>query len=242
MKLLVLMAGPNKLETNDSYPFFLTEVNGKILLETVIESYLPARFSESIFCIKKDDIEIYNLDSIIRSIVPNAKIVGVGKTKGSVCTALLAGEYISGDDELLVVSSDDFISSGVEKIINTYRNNEADLGVVYFNSVHPRYSFIRRDSNGSICEFTEKKPVSREALVSFWYFRHGSDFIENAENVIRKGCTVNGAFYMSQSLNEMLLRQKKIVAVKVESNIFHSFKSERQLASLITKLSAEREK
>lgn len=242
MKLLVLMGGPNKNEGGNPYPLYLTEIKGKILLETILENYTKANFSECVFCVRKDDIESFNLDSIIKSIVPNAEVVGVGKTKGAICTALLASEFVDGEEELLVVSADDFISSGIGEILAEYRKSAADVGLSAFTSIHPRYSFIRRDADGEISEFTEKKPVSREALASFYYFRHGSDFIEGAKNVIRKDCLINGAFYISQILNEMILKQKKIVSVNVPNEDFHSFKTERQLASLIARLSSEGEK
>lgn len=242
MKLLMLMGGPNKSESNNPYPLYLTEIKGKILLESVLEKYSYLNFSESIFCIKQEDIDSFNLDSIIKSIMPQSKIVVLtGNTKGAVCTALLATEFIDNEEELLVASADDFINAPLTQYVDIYRKEKADVGLVYFSSVHPRYSFIKRDENNKPCEFTEKRPVSRQALASFFYFKKGKDFVEGAHNVIRKDCTINNSFYISQILNEMILMQKVISTQNVKNEDFHSFKTERQLASLISKMAAEKE-
>ena len=240
MKLLVLMGGPNRIVGNSPYPVFLTEIKGETLLEKLLKRYEIPELTEYIFCIKQDDADSYNLDAIIKSIIPSAQIVILrGSTRGAVCTALMARDHIDCEEELLVVSVDDFIDSDISKLVVQYRKENADVGIANFNSIHPRYSFVRRDADGNISGFAEKKPVSREALASFFYFKNGADFTDCAFNVIRKDCMINNSFYISQVLNEMLLRNKKICAVSINGEMFHSFKSERQLLSLIETLSAK---
>ena len=234
MKLLVLMGGSRGLESTSTYPLFLTEIKGKLILEEILKKYLRHDFSQVVFCVKQDDIDSFNIDSIIKSIIPSAIIVPIkGNTQGASCTALLAQEFIDTDEELLVVSCDDYVESDINKIINAFLGHDSDVGLVSFDSVHPRYSFIKKDDSGAICQITEKKPVSRDALASFFYFRHGSDFVSAAQDEIRKDSRINGVFYISQAVNELILQQKKIELVKIPNGEFHSFKTERQLAAYI---------
>lgn len=235
MKLLVLMGGTRNTDPSNEYPLFLTEINGKLIIETVLEKYLAYDFSEIIFCVKQEDIDSFNIDSIIKSIIPNAIIVKLrNKTAGAVCTALLAQEYIDFEEELLIVSIDDYIDCDICNVLNSFVKKDTDVGLVSFDSVHPRYSFIEKSDDGTIFQITEKKPVSKDALASFFYFKHGSDFVLAAQNEIRKDSRINGVFYISQAVNELILLQKKIVFLKISNDNFHSFKTERQLAAYIT--------
>lgn len=242
MKLLVLMGGNRVLDSSNAYPLYLTEIKGHLILEVLLEKYHVNDYSDAIFCIKQEDEDAYNIDAIIHSICPNAKIVALhGPTGGAVCTALLASEYIDNKENLLVVSVDDYIDCDINNILKSFVEKELDCGLVNFTSIHPRYSFIRRDDSGQICEITEKRPVSKEALASFFYFKNGCDFVDCARNVIRKDNRINNAFYLSQCINEMLLKQKLVDSIKVNNENFHSFKTERQLAAYITTISHDKD-
>ena len=92
---------------------------------------------------------------------------------------------------------------------------------------------MKVNADGEPTQFSEKTPISRHALISFYYFKCGSDFIACAKDVIRKDRLINGNFYISQSLNEMILRQKHIMVKEIESAQFHPLKTEHQLAEYI---------
>lgn len=242
MKIVFLMGGANIQKNQEDYPFYLTEINEKLILEKQIEYCMPLNASEFIFCIKANDIKSYRVDSAIKQLVPNSIIVPInGPTKGAICTALLGAEYLKNDEELILMAVDDFIDDTGVEIIESFRKNKADAGVVAFTSVHPRYSFAKTNAHGEVIEVAEKRPISKNALVSFYYFKHGNDFIECAKDVIRKDNSVNGAFYISQTLNEMILRQKKVALYKIANDKFHPLKNEMQLAQYMFELKEEKE-
>jgi dTDP-glucose pyrophosphorylase len=166
----------------------------------------------------------------------------MAQTKGAVCSALLGAQYIDNDEELILMAVDDFMDENSAAIIKEFRkaDADADAGVVSFNSVHPRYSFAKTDKDGIPVEFAEKTPISKNALVSFYYFRRGRDFVECAKEIIRKDSPVNGNFYISQTLNEMILKQKRIVMRKIANDRFHPLKTEAQMAEYITELNDKR--
>jgi NDP-sugar pyrophosphorylase family protein len=237
----MFLMGASHIDVNkEEYPLYLTEINEKLILERQIE-HCGGEPKKFIFCLKNDDIKNFRSDSAILQIVQDAKIVPVyGQTRGAVCTALLGAEFINGDEELVLIAIDDFVESDGAEIIDSFRKADADAGVVSFSSVHPRYSFVKTNEAGEVVEFAEKRPISKNALASFYYFKRGKDFAECAKEVIRKDNPVNGNFYISQTLNEMILKHKKIAVYKISNDKFHPLKSEAQLAQYLAELHDQR--
>ncbi|GMO64715.1 MAG: glycosyltransferase family 2 protein [Rickettsiales bacterium] len=237
MNIMFLM-GSMHIDTNKSgYPMYLTEINGKMILEQQIEYMQKLNSCHFLFALKESEIKLFRSDSVIRQIVPDAEIVEIKQqTMGALCTAMLGIKTIDNDDELLLVGIDDFMDSDVAKVISEFRVKNADAGIVSFQSVHPRYSFVKMNATDEPLEFAEKNPISKNALVSFYYFKQGKTFIESAKQVIRKDSPVNGNFYISQALNEMILQQKKICVHKITTNQFHPLKTEQQMAEYLTEL------
>ena len=85
-------------------------------------------------------------------------------------------------------------------------------------------------------ETAEKRPISKHALASFYYFRQARDFIEATKEVIRKDSPIQGKYYISQALNELILQQKKIYMYKIENKDFHPLKTIYQLADYISEI------
>ncbi|OCG61277.1 hypothetical protein A9G42_03905 [Gilliamella sp. Nev6-6] len=237
MQIIFLMGGQNFEKNSEDYPLYLTEINEKLVIERQIEYCKGLNPRKFLFCVKNDDIKNFQVDSVIKQLVPDSEIVIINdQTKGAVCTALLGIEYINNDEELILLAVDDFIEVSSERILQYFRDNKSDTGVVSFNSVHPRYSFAKLDKNNLVIEVSEKKPISKNALASFYYYKKGADFVECAMDVIRKDNLINGSFYLSQSVNEMILRQKKVSLYKINNEKFHPLKTEMQLAQYLAEL------
>jgi dTDP-glucose pyrophosphorylase len=87
---------------------------------------------------------------------------------------------------------------------------ESDGGIVTFESTHPKWSFAKIDENGNVTEVAEKKPVSNIATVGYYYWKHGSDFVKYAEQMIDKNIRVNNEFYVCPVFNQAIEDGKKI--------------------------------
>jgi hypothetical protein len=90
------------------------------------------------------------------------------------------------------------------------QETEADGGIVTFKAIHPKWSFAKIDNLGHITEVAEKNPISDNATVGFYYWKHGSDFVKYAEQMIAKNTRVNNEFYVCPVFNEAI-NDKKIV-------------------------------
>ncbi len=230
MNVVFLMGGARQELGKEQYPLYLTEMPSGTVLERQVEYVNKINPLKLIFCLNESEIKQFHVDAAIRQINSDATIISLkSTTKGSICTALLALEHIDSNEELILMAIDDFVEEYSTHIVDFFRSKTADAGVVSFDSIHPRYSFVKLDSNNEPIEFAEKTPISKNALVSFYYFKQGKDFVECAKDVIRKDTAINGNFFISQTFNEMILRQKKISVYKINNDKFHPLKTEHQM-------------
>ena len=76
-------------------------------------------------------------------------------------------------------------------------------------------------------EAAEKHPISRHATTGQYYFRHGADFVQAAQEMIRKEANVNGQYYVCPAFNELVLHQKRIGAYPIDRNEYFSLKDQK---------------
>lgn len=241
MNIMFLMGGVRADSNIENYPLYMTEINEKTILEQQVEYTNKINPLQLLFCVRVQEINQFHTDSVIKQIDDSSIVIPItAQTKGAICTALLGIEYIDNDEELILMAVDDFLDEDSLHIINQFRQLDAEAGVVSFNSIHPRYSFVKLDEAGCAIEFSEKIPISKNALVSFYYFKKGKLFVEGAKEVIRKDNPINNNFFISQVLNELILRQMNIVVHKISNEDFHPIKTERQMAEYISEINEKR--
>jgi dTDP-glucose pyrophosphorylase len=111
---------------------------------------------------------------------------------------------------LVIANGDQVFATDVAEAVRDFRRRNLDAGTIVFDSVHPRWSFVKLDPEGLVVEAAEKRPLSRKATAGFYYFRRSRDFVEAAQAMIRKGASVNGSYYICPSFNEMILKGSRI--------------------------------
>jgi HAD superfamily hydrolase (TIGR01509 family) len=205
MNVLIPMAGAGSRFSAAGYTFPkpLIDVNGKPMIQMVVENLnIDANF---VFVVQKEHREKYNLDTLLNLIAPNCKVVEVdGLTEGAACTALLAKEYIDSDAPLFFANSDQFVEWDSNEFFYKMNETDADGGIVTFKATHPKWSFAKIDDNGIVTEVAEKNPISDLATVGFYYWKHGSDFVKYAEQMITNNVRVNGEFYVCPVFNQAI--------------------------------------
>jgi HAD superfamily hydrolase (TIGR01509 family) len=211
LNVLIPMAGAGSRFQAAGYTFPkpLIEVKGKPMIQVVVENLnIDANF---IYVVQKEHREKYNLDTLLNLITPNCKIVETdGMTEGAACTALLAKEYIDVDAPLFFANSDQFVEWDSNEFLYKMNETNADGGIVSFKATHPKWSFAKVDENGLVTEVAEKNPISDIATVGYYYWKHGSDFVKYAEQMIQKNIRVNNEFYVCPVFNEAIADCKKI--------------------------------
>jgi len=211
LNVLIPMAGAGSRFVNAGYTFPkpLIDVKGKPMIQLVVENLnIKANY---VYVVQKEHREKYNLDTLLNLITPNCKIVEVeGVTEGAACTALLAKEYIDNSNPLFFANSDQFCEWDSNEFMYKMNETDADGGIVSFRATHPKWSFAKIDEKGLVTEVAEKNPISDIATVGYYYYKHGSDFVKYAEQMIDKDVRVNGEFYVAPVYNEAILDEKEI--------------------------------
>lgn len=226
INILVPMAGRSQHFPESEYPFPkpLIEIGQKTMIEHVVANLTSAGPEvQFIFVLGSADCRKFHLDSTLNIITEQqCKLVKLDSdTRGAACSALMAISQIANEQPLIIANADQLFDTPIAELLQSL--GDADAGVATFESVHPRWSYVRLDEQGFVAETAEKRPISRHAIAGFYYFRHGKDFVDAAMGMIRKDSSVNGSFYIAPSLNEMILKGKKIRTVGVDAQRYHTF-------------------
>lgn len=232
INILVLAAGPSSSngDGRDWYPACISEMDGLPLIERQIQLCKHIMPYKLFVALREQEIRKFHLDNIVKLLEPDSTIIPVGsETKGAACTALLSCEYIDNDDELLILNGNELLNEDYQNIIQYFKKLKCNAGVVTFSSIHPRYSYVRLNDMGFVTESVEKNPISKHAIVGFYWFNKGKDFVQSAKEMIRKEASVNDVFYVSPSLNEMVLNGIIIGAFSVGIDKYFPVKTEKQL-------------
>jgi len=211
MNILIPMAGAGKRFADAGYVFPkpLIEIDNKPMIQWVIESL---NFNANyIFIIQKEHQEKYNIKSVLRILQPNCKIIELDHiTEGAACTTLLAKEFINNSDPLIIANSDQYIIWNSSKALYDFNSKNLDGAILTFEAIHPKWSYAKCDDEGFVTEVAEKKVISKNATVGVYYWKHGSDYVQSAESMIKKNIRVNNEFYVCPVYNEFLLKNKKV--------------------------------
>lgn len=211
LNILIPMAGAGSRFEKAGYTFPkpLIEVNKKPMIQVVVENLnIDANY---IFIVQKSHREKYNLDTLLNLIAPNAKIIEVeGVTEGAACTALMAKEFIDNDLPLFFANSDQYVEWDSNEFMYKMNETQCDGGIVTFNATHPKWSFAKVNDEGFVTEVAEKNPISNIATVGFYFWKHGSDFVKYAEQMIDQDVRVNNEFYVCPVFNQAIKDGKNI--------------------------------
>ena len=211
LNVLIPMAGAGSRfeQAGYTFPKPLIEVNGKPMIQLVVENLnIDANY---IYIVQKKHKEKYNLDTLLNLITPGCKIVETdGITEGAACTSLLAKEYINNKSPLFFANSDQFVEWDSNEFM--YKMNEtcSDGGIVTFKATHPKWSFAKINELGIVTEVAEKNPISDIATAGYYFWKHGSDFVNCAESMIDKNIRINNEFYVCPVFNQAIEKGLKI--------------------------------
>lgn len=218
LNVLIPMAGAGSrfIQAGYTFPKPLIQVIDKPMIQVVVENLrLEANF---IFVVQKSHREQYNLDTMLNLISPNCKIVEVdGITSGAACTALAAKKYINDDAPLFFANSDQYVDWDPIEFMYKMQETQADGGIVTFKATHPKWSFAKANALGVITKVAEKNPISDDATVGYYYWKHGCDFVKYAEQMIDKNVRVNNEFYVCPVYNEAIEDSKIIRKYEAKS-------------------------
>lgn len=226
INILIPLAGKNQFFSEAEYPFPkpLIEFNGKTMIEHIIDNFSTIQKEKQfIFIVNTEDCKKYHFDNILNILTNNScKIIKInGETKGAACSAMMAVEYVDNDTPLIISNADQLFDINLQYVVDSFK--KSDAGIITFESIHPRWSYARLNNENKVIETAEKRPISRSAIAGFYFFKNGKDFITSASKIIKKDASINGLYYISPVLNEMVLENKIINIFQIENDKYHTF-------------------
>ena len=227
LNIVVPIAGKSYFFDNekDGFPKPFIEICGKTMLEHFVKNYENIKNKRFIFILKEEDVKRYHLDDAINVLTHNQSkiIILKNKTGGMVCSVLMALDEIDLNDTLLIVNMDQIFEYDLNGLV--LELSLSDAGVLSFESIHPRFAYVKCDENNSILEAFEKKPISKNAIAGFYYYNKAEYFINSAFNMIKKDVNHNGEYFIAPVLNELILENKKLINISIDKNRYFTFYS-----------------
>lgn len=206
------MAGHGSRFSKAGYinPKPLISVRGKPMIELVIDNLTPSCDHRFIFICQAEHLHNYPLRSLLEMKAQGCQIIEVDAvTEGAACTVLLAKSYIDNVDQLMIANCDQYIDVDINQYLSSLTSGVDGL-IMTMKENSNKWSYIELNSQNKITRVVEKEVVSDEATVGIYNYKHGSDFVNAAEQMIQKNFRVNNEFYVAPAYNEMIMAGKNI--------------------------------
>ena len=234
MNLVLPISSPSKFFNIKDYfyPPPLIEVMGRPIIQHVVENITSnLLINKIIYIVRDDECEAYSLDSTLRLLSPvNSEIIKLrGDTRGALCSVLLAIDHINNSNALIIANADQIFQQPIADSVSKFTDSDFDAACLTFQSVHPRWSYIREDECGNVIETAEKRPISKNAIAGFYMYKKGSDFIRHGMSAIRRGPNFGDSFYVSPVFNEFILSGQSVGHFPIPNGSYFSFYSPQKI-------------
>lgn len=133
-------------------------------------------------------------------------------TDGQAKTVLLARQFISKEESVLISNIDTYAKLTVELPSKKF------VGVVFVTSVvGDRWSFVEENSDRTLIRIKEKDPISNIGSTGHYYFNRFQDFIEILGDFNNQIIKENSEAYIAPIYN-YLLKRGQVEVVHIEKN------------------------
>ncbi len=230
INVLIPACGTSDYFADSYWPQNTIEIEGKPMIKYAIDSFTDVQDKRFIFALLQSECDKFHTDDIVRILTDgNCEILKLNQmSAGALCTALLSVQYIDNMEELILFNNDQYMECNIEEVLNEFRRQDADAGVICYEGTNPRWNYVRTE-NGLVLEAAEKHPISKNAIAGFYYIREGRSYVEAAKRAILKDRNHDGKFYHVAAINEMILEGKKIMIYTIPKEKYHSFYSPKQI-------------
>lgn len=221
LNIVVPMAGRGSRFADVGYkiPKPLIPVGRISMIRLVIENLRPTCKHRFIFVCQEDHVEQYGLREMLHDWAPGCEVVLLnGVTEGAACSVLAAKGLINNANPLMIANSDQYVDIDINEYLTDMGGYDGLIMTMPAND--PKWSFVRKNSQGFVDKVVEKQVISNEATVGIYNFKSGDLFVQGATQMISSGKRVNGEFYVAPVYNELIDQGRKIVTYNVGSAMY----------------------
>ena len=201
LNIIIPLAGSGKRFVRAGYkkPKPLIDVNGKTMLERVIDNLTPKRRDHKFFFV----VMAHHFTDEMKDIMMKTKSYEIilldSYTDGATCSALKASNLEDGP--VLLASCDQIVDFDVDNFLDSVHG--LDGALVTYKTTAPNHSFCKV-KKGKVVEVAEKKVISDHGNVGIYYFGDNENFSSYAWRMVNQCIVFNGEFYNSLIYNEMI--------------------------------------
>jgi NDP-sugar pyrophosphorylase family protein len=230
LQVLVPLAGPSSFFPAEEYHFPkpLIEVAGAPMIQRVVENLKSTATSvKFIFVVHFEDVRKFSLDKTLMLLTEESSAIQSLRqpAQGALCSCLMAIDAIDLEKPILIANGDQIIDCDLADIVTTIIASNASAGVLTFDSVHPRWSYVKVNERCEVLQAAEKRVISGNAIAGLYFFRTGRIFVDAAFRCIAAEQHVDGKYFIAPVLNELILDGHVVTAHRIPARQFHSFYS-----------------
>lgn len=204
---------------------FINVIDKWMILWVLNNFSIRNRVCHFIFICRDEHLQSYDFDSKLKQYFEGTlntwEIVTVKTlTDGALCSVLKSRKSINNEDGLLITNSDQFLLWDPNNFIELIDKTDCDASTVTSFSNHPKWSYVSLDQDGYVIQSKEKEVISNICNVGVFYFKHGKDFVEAADDLIHRNERVGGEFYVAPSMNFIVKMGGKILNYPISNQAF----------------------
>ncbi len=204
----------------------LIPVSGKPMICKVIEALPEA--DKWIFIVRKEHIEEYGIDELIRKEIPEAILVVDENPVGQASTCMLAMPHVNEVDSLLIAACDNAFLYDKKAYTALIEDTSVDAIIWSFTNdilleANPKaWGWLKLEADGrTIEDVSVKVPVSENpkhdhAVVATFFFRKAKDFIDSYTLMKNEDFKINNEFYVDAMPKFLKKLGKKSVIFDVD--------------------------
>ena len=227
MNILIPMAGPSDTIVFDEVKVLknLFKFNDKPFLKFFLEKI---NLSGNLIFITQQEYEnLYNVTNEIETVIPNPNVFKLnGFEKGAALTILKLKNILDLDTPVIISNSDYLIDWDSKNFLEFVNETKCDGCLVTYESLSPKHSYCKINSDGSVIEVTEKLVISSNANVGLYYWSSARLMFQSIESMVDKNITYNDLYYISLSFNELIQMNKKILIYPVNNITIFDYPSD----------------
>ena len=203
---------------SSSIPHVLIEVNHHIALEYILSCFADLSEIQYTYVFDKSMNQRFHLDHLTSTLTPNRNIVISDiHAQGPLCASLLAIDYLKDEEPIMIVNDRLFLTTRCSQILDWFTNNNCDAGFVCVNSIQPKLFHAKVSDNNSVIEVSNE-PISYQAIIGPYYFKHSCDFIQAAFKTVSTTSPMNNEYAIEPVFNTLILSQKKVNSYTIETD------------------------
>jgi bifunctional N-acetylglucosamine-1-phosphate-uridyltransferase/glucosamine-1-phosphate-acetyltransferase GlmU-like protein len=217
MQIIIPMAIFDSFE-NSNYPKFLNDIEGKTLIEQVVNSLHTKKHKQSVYFLISDLYEKrFSASSVLYQIKGVKEVIVLKKpTSGAIATILMGINHYNQDDSVLIASHDQVLQINIDNFLNFCKNTKSNASVITFDSIHPKWSHVRTVAPNKVIQASGREAISRIASSGIYYFKSLKRFLDLSKNLILKNYNFPEGFYTNLVLNEYILNGEKVTNFHVK--------------------------